>query len=203
MNETFGYVASFGVGLVLGLIGGGGSLLCIPILVYLFFVEIVEATAYSLFIGGGTSLVRAIQRSKDTMLDFRTALIFGLPSILTKFCVRKWGIPLIPEVLFEIGSLIITKRLFMLGVFSLLVILAAATMLWKNLPLDRQVFGKSDLHLGLYGAIIGIITGISGLGGGFIIMPTLVFIAGIKFKKAVGTTLLIIAMSSLIGFTGD
>ncbi len=201
--EFFGYMGCFCIGLVLGLIGGGGSILCIPILFYLFSVDIMESTAYSLFVVGVTSLVGSLQRHKKALVDFRVAMIFGLPLIITKFCTRKWGVPLIPEVLFELESLLITKRLFMLGIFSLLVITAAATMIWKNWNLDRDIFGKNNFFLGIYGALIGILTGISGLGGGFIIMPTLVFIAKIKFKKAVGTSLLIICMSSLIGFTGD
>ncbi len=203
MIEVFGYIGSFCIGMVLGLIGGGGSILSIPILVYLFSVEIVESTAYSLFVVGVTSLVGSLQRHKKALVDFRVAMVFGLPLIITKFCTRKWGVPLIPEVLFEIESLVITKRLFMLGIFSLMVIIAAATMIWKDWHVDREIFGKSNFLLGIYGAIIGIITGISGLGGGFVIMPMLVFIARIKFKKAVGTSLLIIALSSLIGFTGD
>lgn len=178
-------------------------MLCIPTLIYLFSVEIVEATAYSLCIVGVTSMAGSLQRHKHALLDVRVAMILGLPTIFTKFCTRKWGLPLIPEILVEFDSFIITKRFFMLGIFSLLVIIAAATMIWKDWKLDEKIFGKSDVRMGMYGAAIGVLTGISGLGGGFIIMPYLIFIARLRFKKAVGTTLLIIAMSSLIGFTGD
>ncbi len=203
MVEVFGYVASFCVGLILGLIGGGGSILSIPILVYLFTVEVIEATAYSLFIVGTTSLVGSIQKYKHSLVDFRVGLIFGLPSILSKFTTRKWIVPSIPDVLLQTESFVLTKRLFMLGIFSIMVIIAATSMI-RNNNKPHTYHGKAkDVWLGVQGIFIGFLTGIAGLGGGFIIVPTLLFFAKIPFKKAVGTALFIIALNSLTGFLGD
>jgi uncharacterized membrane protein YfcA len=201
--EVIGHVASFFVGFVLGLIGGGGSILSIPILVYLFSIEVVEATAYSLFIVGSTSLVGTFQRFKASLVDFRIGLVFGLPSIISKFCTRKWLIPSVPEVLIQTEAFIVTKRFFMMAVFSSLVILAAATMITKRSNPNPYTKPTRNIWLGIQGTFIGLLTGFSGLGGGFIIVPTLVIFAKLPFKKAVGTTLLVIAMNSLIGFTGD
>lgn len=200
-----GYIAAFCIGLILGLLGGGGSILAIPILIYLFSVDVVQATAYSLFIVGATSLVGSIQRYRESLIDLRIGLIFGLPSIISKFLTRKYLVGSIPEVIFDTGSVILTKRLFILGLFSVLVIVAATAMIgtWSR-PTNRLYAGKtSGLWLGALGASIGLITGISGLGGGFIIVPTLLFFTQIPIKKAIGTALFIISISSLIGFTGD
>lgn len=205
MIALVGFIAAFCVGLILGLLGGGGSMLCIPILLYLFSVDIVEATAYSLFIVGVTSLIGSLQRYRESLVDLRIGLIFGLPSIISKFLARKFIVGLIPDVIFDTGSIVLTKRLFILGLFSVLVMLAATAMIgsWSR-QTDRWYVGSSsNLWLVTLGAAIGLITGISGLGGGFIIVPTLLFFTRIPIKKAVGTALFIIAISSLIGFTGD
>ena len=203
MIEVIGYIASFCVGLTLGLIGGGGSALCIPILIYLFSIEVVEATAYSLFIVGVTSMVGALQRVRNLMIDVNVGLIFGIPSIFSKFLARKWVVPLIPEIILQTDHFVLTKRLFILGLFSVLIILAAAAMILKKTPIHQYSGRGAVIWLGTQGAAIGLITGITGLGGGFLIMPTLLFFTDMPFKKAVGTSLMIIAMSSLIGFTGD
>lgn len=200
-----GYFAAFCVGLILGLLGGGGSILAIPVLVYLFSIEPVQATAYSLFIVGMTSLIGSIQRYRKSLIDLRIGLIFGLPAIISKFLARKYVLGLIPEIIFDSGTLIFTKRLLILGLFSVLVMLAAAAMIgsWTR-PTDRYYDGKgSNIWLGTLGATIGLITGLSGLGGGFIIVPTLLFFARVPVNKAIGTALFIISISSLIGFTGD
>lgn len=200
-----GYLAAFCVGLILGLIGGGGSILAIPILIYLFSIGIVEATAYSLFIVGATSMVGAIQRYRESLVDLRIGLLFGLPSIISKFLARKHVVGLLPEVIFDNGTIEITKRLFILGLFSLLIMLAATAMIGSWARPGKRIYDRknSSIWLGFLGATIGLITGISGLGGGFIIVPTLLFFTKIPIKKAIGTSLFIISISSLIGFTGD
>lgn len=200
-----GYIAAFCVGLILGLLGGGGSILAIPILIYLFSVDIVQATAYSLFIVGTTSMIGSIQRYRESLVDLKVGLIFGLPAIVSKFVTRKYLVCLIPEVIFNTESIILSKRLFILGLFSLLVVVAATAMIgsWSR-STDRSYAGKlGNIWLVSLGAAIGLITGMTGLGGGFIIVPTLLFFARIPIKKAIGTALFIIAISSLIGFTGD
>ena len=202
--EWLGYLASVCVGLVLGLLGGGGSILTIPILVYLFHVNAVTASAYSLFIVGITSLVGVIPKHRDHLVDVRTGLYFGLPSIVTIFITRKWIVPSIPDVVSTLSpDIVVTKRVLILGIFALLMILASLSML-LNRKLDTS---ETKVHysplLVFEGLLIGFLTGLVGAGGGFLIIPALVLVTGLKFKTAVGTSLLIIGVNSLIGFAGD
>jgi len=129
MIEFIGYVASILIGVILGLLGGGGSILSIPILVYLFHVDAVMASAYSLFIVGVTSFIGAIPKYKDHMVDIRTGLLFGLPSIATIFATRKWIVPAIPDVIFKAGTFTFSKRLLLLGLFAFLMIVAASSII--------------------------------------------------------------------------
>lgn len=198
-----GYLSALAVGLVLGLLGGGGSILAIPILVYLFGIEPVRASAYSLFIVGVTSAAGAFSKYREGLVNVRTGIAFGVPSILTIFLTRKWIVPAIPEIVLQIGDFELTKRLFLLGLFAGLMILAAVPMIRQgNEPLPSDQPGGVLPMIG-QGAGIGLITGLVGAGGGFLIIPGLVFLTGLPFKIAAGTSLLIIALNSLIGFTGD
>lgn len=204
MNEWFGYFASLFIGLILGLIGGGGSILSIPILVYLFHVEAVLASAYSLFIVGITSLVGAIPKYKEHLVNLRTGFLFGIPSILAIFVTRRWIVPAIPEILFQAGDFVFTKRILLLGVFALLMILASVTMIRSASRLASQDSNSNNvLLIFIEGILIGFLTGLVGAGGGFLIIPALVLLTGLPFKTAVGTSLFIIAINSLMGFLGD
>ena len=203
MMEIFGYLASIGIGIILGMLGGGGSILSIPILVYIFHVDAVRASAYSLFIVGVTSLIGAIPKYKDHLVNIQTGLLFGLPSIAAIFLTRKWLVPAIPETIVQLQHFALTKRLLILGLFAFLMIMASISM----------IRGMKDIHaddgnwrtpvLVLEGLIIGLLTGLVGAGGGFLIIPALVWLTGLPFKTAVGTSLFIIAINSLIGFLGD
>ena len=121
--EIIGYLASIFIGIVLGLLGGGGSILSIPILIYLFQVDVVLAAAYSLFIVGVTSFVGAIPKYKDHLVNVKTGLLFGVPSVLSIFTTRKWIVPAIPEILIQTEVFTLNKRSFLLGLFALLMIL--------------------------------------------------------------------------------
>jgi uncharacterized membrane protein YfcA len=201
--DILGYLASVFIGIVLGLLGGGGSILSIPILVYLFGIEPVLASAYSLFIVGATSLVGAIPKHRQQLLNFRTGILFGIPSIIAIFSTRKWIVPIIPDVLFQTDSFVFTKRILLLGIFAILMVLASFSMIRGR----REITSKSDRFrtplVILEGSLIGFLTGLVGAGGGFLIIPALVFLTGLKFKTAVGTSLFIIAINSLSGFLGD
>ena len=203
MLEFFGYVASVFIGLVLGLLGGGGSILSIPILVYLFDVEPVHAAGYALFVVGTTSLVGAIPKYREHLVDMRTGLVFGIPSIISIFCTRKWVLPSIPDILFTYNEFVFTKRLLLLGLFAVLMILAAVPMIRgrKKFVSDNQKF-RTFLVI-LEGLLIGFLTGLVGAGGGFLIIPALVLLTALPFKTAVGTSLFIISINSLLGFAGD
>jgi len=201
--EILGYIGLFLIGLILGLLGGGGSILSIPILVYLFSLQIVDATAYSLIIVGVTSLFGAFQRFRNSMVDIKAGLLFGIPSVLMMFITRKWLIPSIPDTIIQINSMVISKRLFILSLFSVLIIGAAYVMITKNIRPLIDFGDKKKTHLIIQGTLIGVVTGIVGIGGGFLILPALIFLANLPFNKAVGTSLFIIAIKSLTGFIAD
>lgn len=197
-----GFVASIFIGLVLGLLGGGGSILAIPVLVYLFRLDPVVATAYSLFIVGFTSSIGVISKTRKKLINFRTGLFFGAPSLITVFVTRRWIVPAIPDVILQTSNLVITKRIFLLGLFAILMIITSFSMI-KTRKKTKEPIGTSPVHILILGILIGLLTGLVGAGGGFLIIPALVLLAGLSMKSATGTSLFIIAFNSLIGFTGD
>lgn len=204
--EIIGFIASILMGLSLGVIGSGGSILTVPILVYLFGVDPVLSTSYSLFVVGLTSLIGSYSHFKRGNLDIKTALVFGLPSILSVYAVRKFVVPIIPDPVFILGDGVISKGLFILVTFSILMMMAALSMIRKSknevVNCDKKINYNFPLILG-EGILVGAVTGLVGAGGGFLIIPALVLFSGMCMKKAIGTSLLIIALKSLIGFTGD
>jgi uncharacterized protein len=200
--EWLGYIAAIGIGIVLGTLGGGGSILSIPLLVYLFHLDVVTASAYSLFIVGMTSLVGAIPKYTEHLISLRTGMMFGIPSIVSIFSTRKWLVPAIPDVLY-IGDFLLTKRLLLLGIFAVLMILASYSMIRRKEIPNGELDSPRTLLIVIEGLLIGFLTGLVGAGGGFLIIPALVLLTGLPFKTAVGTSLFIIAINSLLGFAGD
>ncbi|MBX7124750.1 MAG: sulfite exporter TauE/SafE family protein [Cyclobacteriaceae bacterium] len=200
--EILGYTGAVLIGLVLGMLGGGGSILSIPILVYLFGKDPVLASAYSLFIVGVTSLAGAIPKYRENTVNLRMGLVFGLPSLIGIFVTRNWIVPAIPEVLFSIDEFVMTRRLLLLGLFAVLMVFAAFPMIRGNRFESRNQKLRVFMVV-VQGTIIGFLTGLVGAGGGFLIIPALVFLTGLPFKTAVGTSLLIISINSLAGFAGD
>lgn len=199
--EVVGYIASVFIGISLGMIGGGGSVLTIPILVYFFHIEPILASAYSLFIVGITSTAGVFQKWNKGEINFRVAIIFGLPSLLTVYLLRKFFIPYIPDVIFHNNWVTIYKGSLMLVLFSVLMISAAIGIL-KPRGINRPALPEIQ-GLILLGVFVGIISGLLGAGGGFIIIPALIFYASLNVKTAVGTSLVIISLNSLVGFSGD
>ena len=201
--EYLGYFASIGIGISLGLIGGGGSILTVPVLVYLFHIDPLLATSYSLFIVGSTSAVGAIPYFRNNLVDFQTALYFGLPSIITVFLTRLYVIEAIPNHLFQIGSFEVTKNMGIMLLFAILMLFAALKMIKGNQEEEsKKISQRSILPLVFQGAGVGFISGLVGAGGGFLIIPALIIFNQMPMKKAVGTSLLIIAANSLFGFIG-
>lgn len=208
MLHLLGYFAAVFIGLSLGILGGGGSILTVPVLVYLMGVSPVLSTAYSLFVVGSTSVVGASRYFRRGLVSLRTAVVFLLPSLLAVFAVRKVVLPAIPPQLFAVGGLVVTKDLLVLVAFAVLMVVAAAAMIRSRQvePVPGVAASSPSfsypLILGI-GLVVGTLTGFVGAGGGFLIIPALVLGARLPMKLAVGTSLSIIALNSLIGFTGD
>ncbi|MDT0293332.1 sulfite exporter TauE/SafE family protein [Mesonia ostreae] len=205
VTEIFGYVGALLIGLVLGLIGGGGSILTVPILVYALSLNPVIATAYSLFIVGSTSLVGAVRNMMKGMVDFKTAIIFAIPAFIAVYLTRAFLIPAIPEELFLVGDFVVTKNLAIMLFFAVIMLLASFSMIRNKQKEtnENEVITYNYPLIIIEGLVVGTITGIVGAGGGFLIIPALVLLAKLPMKKAVATSLFIIAIKSLIGFLGD
>ena len=205
--EIVGFVLAALVGVSLGLIGGGGSILTVPILVYLIGINPILATSYSLFIVGTTSLIGTFINYKKGYVDIKTAILFGLSSITTVFITRKFLLPHIPHIIYRNDHFNITQSMATMVLFAFLMLSASIAMIQSSKENKHQnVLKKGNnksVVLLFYGIFIGLATGLLGAGGGFLIIPALVFILKMPMKEAVGTSLLIIALNSLIGFTGD
>ena len=209
MLHYLGYFAAIFIGLSLGLMGGGGSILTVPVLVYLMGVSPVLSTAYSLFVVGSTAVVGAAGYFRKGLVSLRTAVVFLMPSLLAVFAVRKVLLPAVPAVLFQAGGIVFTKDLLVLVAFAGLMVVAATAMIRGQraeepqtaAPQPRPAFNY-PLVLAI-GLGVGTLTGLVGAGGGFLIIPALVLGARLPMKLAVGTSLAIIALNSLIGFGGD
>ncbi|ATA89670.1 permease [Capnocytophaga stomatis] len=205
-TEILGYALATLIGISLGLVGSGGSILTLPILVYLMGVEPILATAYSLFIVGVTSLVGGIKNAFLKRVDFKSVFIFGVPSVLAVYFSRAFLLPLIPDVLFRIDSLVFTKSMGLMVLFAVVMILASVSMLRprKKYQQDEETEIRYNYPMILLeGVAVGVLTGLVGAGGGFLVIPALVLLAKMPIKLAVGTSLFIIAIKSILGFIGD
>lgn len=200
--EILGYVGALFIGLVLGLTGGGGSILTVPILVYLMSISPVTATAYSLFIVGTTSTFGAIQNYRKNLVDIKNGFIFAIPSFIAVYLTRKFIVSRIPEIIIE-SPILITKNTFLMLFFAVIMIFGALSVLKKKSQDTNNEEKRNLILIGIQTFTIGIIIGLVGAGGGFLIIPSLILFAKLPMRKAVGTSLFIIAMNSLVGFIGD
>ena len=200
--EILGYVGALFIGLVLGLTGGGGSILTVPILVYLMSINPVTATAYSLFIVGTTSTFGAIQNYRKNLVDIKNGFIFAIPSFIAVYLTRKYIVPEIPKVIIE-SPFLITKNTFLMLFFAVIMVFGALSVLKKKSQNTNSEEKRNLILIGIQTFTIGIIIGLVGAGGGFLIIPSLILFAKLPMRKAVGTSLFIIAMNSLVGFIGD
>lgn len=206
LNEIVGYILALGVGFTLGLVGSGGAILSVPILVYIMAVNPVFATGYSLFIVGASSFVGGWQKTRKQEVDFRVVWVFGIPSVLGVFTARTLLVPNLPDHFFTLGSFVLNKSLFLMLLFALLMLSAALKMIVSKTVADdtpSKPFAYAYKKIVIQGLVVGLLAGMVGAGGGFMIIPALVFIANLPMKKAVGSSLLIVAIQSLLGFTGD
>lgn len=200
--EYIGYLASIIIGLSLGLIGGGGSILAVPILVYLFKISPEQSTTYSLFIVGFTAMIGSVSHYRLGNLKLKSAVIFAIPSIISLLFIRKIVLPMLPSTLATVDGFEITKDLLIMVVFAFLMIATSFSMIKKSKN-NNEASEINFLKLAVVGLLVGIIIGFLGAGGGFLIIPALLFFGNLPMKQAVGTSLFIIFINSMIGFTGD
>lgn len=196
-----GYILALIIGISLGVIGSGGSILTVPILVYIMKIEPFIATAYSLFIVGSTSLIGGIRLTIAKKVNFKAVLLFGIPSLVSVFITRAFFLPLIPESI-EFGSYSLSKNVLLMVLFAFVMLTSAYKMIVPKKPNVPQQ--ESNLiKLVIQGLLIGLLAGTVGAGGGFLIIPALVLFSNLSMKEAIGTSLCIIAIQSLVGFLGD
>ncbi|MBT3612433.1 MAG: sulfite exporter TauE/SafE family protein [Flavobacteriales bacterium] len=205
--ETFnilGVIGALVIGVVLGITGGGGSILTVPILVYLLGVMPITATAYSLFIVGITALFGTFRNIMKGTIDFRVAFVFSIPAFIAVYLTRNLIIPSIPTIIFAVQNFVLTKDLAIMIFFAFIMFFSAISMIRtrKNIAV-KQVSEFNFFIITIEGFVIGMLTGLVGAGGGFLIIPALVLFANLPMKKAVATSLMIISIKSLIGFLGD
>ncbi len=189
-----GLSLALGVGLALGMLGGGGSILAVPIFVYLLDFGAKQAIAMGLAVSGATSLVGAIRHGQAGNLNLRVALIFAPFAMAGTYLGARLAI-------FFSGS----AQLVMLAV---IMVAAAVFMLREQKPVlksEALAVRRPAVALAVMvveGLAVGVVTGLVGVGGGFLIVPALVLVLGIPMKEAVGTSLLVIALKSFTGFIG-
>ena len=203
--EILGYLVSVLIGVLLGMVGSGGSILTVPVLVYLMGVDPLLATTSSLFIVGVTSLTGGIRSYIKKQIDFRAVTEFGIPSIFSIFLTRNYLLPALPDTIFRIGNLVISKGIFLMLIFAILMLAAAVTMILTQEKFSSKADTEAERQqkvglLVFLGLFVGVITGLLGAGGGFMIIPALVLFLKLPMQKAVGTSLLIISINSLFGF---
>lgn len=208
--NVFTYISFLFIGLILGLIGGGGSILGVPVLVYIDGDSASTATSYSLFIVGLTSLIGALAYLRKGEISAEAIFQFALASLISVFCMRRFILPAIPENI-HMAGFTVSKHSLIMVVFSILIVSSSYSMIKKRKPNNMSKirwdeFMRSPIgipFLMLLGILVGCVTGFVGAGGGFIIVPVLIFFMRLNFKKAIGTSLCIIALNSMIGFTGN
>lgn len=200
--EILGYILAIFVGVSIGLIGAGGSILALPILVYLFGIEAAEtAPAYSLFVVGVCSVIGAYLRHKQGLINFKIVLLFGVPTVLAIFVTRYFIVPIIPADVFSIGQFIVSKRLLVMGLFALLMIFSSFYMIQQKIS-EEPIKINTIFNFG-GGFATGFLSGLVGSGGGFMIVPALIKIGNIEVKAAVATSMVIIAINTSVGFAAS
>ncbi|MCI0922306.1 sulfite exporter TauE/SafE family protein [Sphingobacterium rhinopitheci] len=198
-----GLLLAIFVGITLGMIGSGGSIMTVPILVYVLGINPVLATTYSLLIIGTTSLVGAVSALQHKTIDFNKVIYFGLPSMLTVFLVRSYILPLVPDEFLIWGYAIHQENVLMV-IFAIIMLYSAVSMIQgKRIDIFPNIDKGNVFYIVIQGIMVGTVTGVVGAGGGFLIIPVLINSFGLTIKRAVSTSLVLITINSLIGIIGD
>jgi uncharacterized membrane protein YfcA len=202
--EIIGFGLAFLIGITLGLIGAGGSILTVTVLVYVMGISPTTATTYSLFIVGIGALAGFIDYFRKGLIDIRKGLFFSFPAFVMVFIMRKFVMSHIPEIIYQSESFTFTKNLMVMLLFGVLMVGASFSMIKTRKEAKRLTEPSINYwFIFLEGVIVGGLTGFVGAGGGFMIIPALIIFAQLPMKEAVGTSLMIIAINSLFGVIGD
>ncbi len=192
------------IGVTLGLIGGGGSILTVPVLVYLTGIEPNIAISYSLFVVGVSSLAASVQNASKKLISYKTGLVFAFPAFVVVYLIRKYLLPAIPDEIFRVGDFVLVKSVALMLFFGIVMLVASISMIRGRREMPSEMPESYNYPvIFLQGIVVGFITGMVGAGGGFLIIPALIFFAKLPIKRAVATSLLVIAINSLFGFFGD
>lgn len=208
--EIIGYIATLLIGLSLGMIGSGGTILALPIIVYLFGIKDMHvATHYSMLVVGVSASIGAFRKYQEKLVDVRTAILFLIPSLMSLFFTRKVILPLLPSVFLKIGNLELTKDVFLLLLFAIVMLISSISMIKNAQQKDVDCFAKipnataNPIKTSLVALLVGALTALLGAGGGFLIIPSLIILKEHCMRRAIGTSLIIITLNSIIGFVSD
>lgn len=207
MLITVGFFLSGVMGLLLGLTGSGGSMLTVPILVYFFGIKPSVAAGYSLLVVGSTAAFGAVSYWRQGLIKMRDTFVFVLPSTLVILLTRGLIVPAIPDPILTVAQYTLSKGAFIMSLFAFLMFFTSYLMLKpvKITPKDMAPYDpyQHPIKLGLGSGMVGLLAGLVGAGGGFLIIPTLIILFGLSMKQAIGTSLAVITVNSLLGFQGD
>ena len=204
MILIIGYVLSFFTGIVINLLGGGGSIMTVPILVYLFSVDPYLATSYSMFLVGLSSWLATIDNAKKKMIIYKLAFVFALPDLIVTYLIRKFLLPILPNVIFTYDNITLTKQSSIMLIFASLMMVASVNSLRsKKEPSTIRPTEFNYPLIIIQGMLVGLVTGLVGAGGGFLIIPAFVIASKVPMNIAIYTSSLVIAISTTIGFIGD
>jgi uncharacterized protein len=202
-----GFFLASVMGLLLGFIGSGGSMLTVPILVYLFGMKPFVATGYSLLVVGSTASVGAFSYWRRGLIRTRDTFVFVLPSTIMILLTRGFILPAIPDPVLTLSMHALSKGTFIMSLFALLMLLAGYFMLKPvaTKPADEVQYDPymHPIKLFLGSGMVGLLAGLVGAGGGFLIIPVLITLFNLPMKQAIGTSLAVIMVNSLLGFQGD
>jgi uncharacterized protein len=204
---VIGYGLVFVMGGLLGLLGGGGSILTIPILVYFFGISPLLSTGYSLFIVGASSSVAVYNYWKERLINVKVGIVFGVPATGGVLVSRILILPNLPETIHLLNIDVSKDRLILL-IFAILVLAISIFMIksrdaTSDTILQKKENGLSVIKTLLGGSVLGVITGFVGAGGGFMIVPALIILTPVTLKESIATSLFIISVKAIVGFMGD
>jgi uncharacterized protein len=201
-----GYILGILIGICLGMLGAGGAVLTVPVLVYIMHIDAELATTYSLFIVGTTALIGSLGYLKNNQYNLKAILFFGIPSFVSVFITARYLVPLIPEKLFTIGELAVTRSMGIMIVFAFFMFVSSIAMMRSYRRIKQEEIKQAGRYryglILLQGLLVGIIIAPLGAGGGFLIIPALVLLCKLPMKQAVGSSLILITFNSAIGFMG-